>query len=170
MLTMVVAAVAAGLGSTALADPYKDLAAQGYRWVTVDGPYACPSKDDLRELSRHRTDLTELRMVQDLRSYYLIRGAIVQVVQEDAAGGMSQIHVPGHPTQVWTLTRFLSRKPIRDTLGVIETPTTSNMTPKEQMGHPAASPDSTEASSPTPQADAAAAKQPDATPAAEATK
>jgi hypothetical protein len=165
VLTIIVAAVAAGLGPTASADPYNELAAQGYRWVIVDGPYACPSRDDLRELSRHRTDLTELRMVQDLRTYYLIRGAIVQVVQQDAAAGMSQIHVPGHPTQVWTLTRFLSRKPIRDTLGVIETPTTSNMMPKEQMGHPAASPDTTGASSPTPQADAGAdaAKQQQAT-------
>lgn len=109
---MIVAAVAAGLGPMALADPYKDLAAQGYRWVIVDGPYACPSKDDPRELSSHRTDLTELRMAQDLRTYYLVRGGIVQVVQEDAATGMSQIHVPGHPMQVWTLTRFLGRKPI----------------------------------------------------------
>jgi hypothetical protein len=165
VLTMIVAAVAVGLGPTALADSYKDLAAQGYRWVTVDGPYACPSKEDLRELSRHHTDLAELTMIQDLRTYYLIRGAIVQVVQQDAAAGMSQIHVPGHPMTVWTLTRFLSRKPIPDTLGIVETPTTSNMMPKEQMGHPDASPDTTATSSPTPQADAGAgaAKQQGAT-------
>jgi hypothetical protein len=48
---------------------------------------------------------------------------------------------------------------------VIETPATSNMMPKEQMGHPAASPDTTGASSPTPQADTGATKQQDATPA-----
>jgi hypothetical protein len=107
----------------------------------------------------------ELKMVEELRTYYLIRGAIVQVDQEDAAAGMSQIHVPGHPKKVWTLTRFLSRKPIRDTLGIVETPTTSNMMPKEQMGHPAALSDTTAMPSPTPQADAGAAKQPDATPA-----
>jgi hypothetical protein len=133
--------------------------------VIVDGPYACPSKDDLRELSRHRTDLTELRMVQEVRTYYLIRGAIVQVVQADAASGMSQIHVPGHPRLVWTLTRFLSRKPIRDTLGVVETPTTSNMMPEEQMGVvPAGSLDTTATSGPTPKADAGAAQQQEATP------
>ena len=165
VLIIILAALAAALGPTALADPYKDLVAQGYRWVSVDGPYACPSKDDLRELSRHRTDLMELRMVEELRTYYLIRGAIVQVDQEDAAAGMSQIHVPGHFTKVWTLTRFLSRKPIRDTLGIFETPTTSNMMPKEQMGHPAALSDTTATPSPTPQADAGAAKQPHATPA-----
>ena len=92
--TIVLAAAAVGLGSTASADPYKDLAAQGYRWVAVDGPYACPSKDDLREITKHRTDRAELEMVQDLRAYYLIRGVIIQVVQEDAASGMSEIHLP----------------------------------------------------------------------------
>jgi len=45
VLTIILAAVAAGLAPTALADPYKNLAAQGYRWASVDGPYACRSKD-----------------------------------------------------------------------------------------------------------------------------
>ena len=27
---------------------YDNLAAEGYRWVTTDGPYACLSKDDLK--------------------------------------------------------------------------------------------------------------------------
>jgi hypothetical protein len=27
-----------------------DLAAQGYRWITIDGPYACLSQDDLRRV------------------------------------------------------------------------------------------------------------------------
>ena len=165
VLTIILATLAAGLAPTALADPYKDLAAQGYRWVSVDGPYACPSKDDLRKITKHRTDLMELRMAQELRTYYLIRGAIVQVDQVDAAAGMSQIHVPGHFTKVWTLTRFLSRAPIRDASGIFETPTTSNMMPKEQMGHPAALSDTTAKPSPTPQAGAGATKQPDATPA-----
>jgi hypothetical protein len=34
-------------------------------------------------------------MVSDLRAYYLIRGVIIQVVQEDAASGMSEVHLPG---------------------------------------------------------------------------
>ena len=165
-LIIILVAVVAGLDPAVLADPYNDLAAQGYRWVIVDGPYACPTKDDLREISRHRTDLMELRMVQELRAFYLIRGGIIQVDQEDAAAAMSQIHVPGHPMKVWTLTRFLSRKPIRDTFGAFETPTTSNMVPKEQMGVlPAASLDTTATSSPTPKANAGAAKQPDTEPA-----
>ena len=160
VLTIILAAVAAGLEPTALADPYKDLAAKGYRCVSVDGPYACRSKDDLREISRHRTrtDL-ELTMVQKLRAYYLIQGQIVQIDQEDAAAGVSQIHVPGHFVKVWTLTRFLSREPIRDASGIFETLTTLNMMPNEQMGFPAASPDKTATSSP--KARPGAAKQPD---------
>src|SRR5258708_23441492 len=153
--TIVLAAAAVGLGSTASADPYKDLAAQGYRWVIVDGPYACPSKDDLREITRHRTDRIELEMVQNLRAYYLIRGVIIQVVQDDAASGMSEIHLPGGFRTFWTLTRFLSRSPIRDTWGVVETPTTSSMMLQGQT-------ESTP--SPTPKADAGALNQQDATP------
>jgi hypothetical protein len=107
---IVLAAAAVALGSTASADPYKDFAAQGYRWVAVDGPYACPSKDDLQEITRHRTDLLEAKMVSDLRAYYLIRGVIVQVLQEDAASGMSEVHLPGGFKTFWTLKRFLSRK------------------------------------------------------------
>ena len=147
------AAVAAGLASTALADPYKELAAQGYRWVSVDGPYACRSKDDLRKITGHRTDDISKR-VQELGVYYLIQGQIVQTDQEDVAAGMSQFHVPGHATKVWTLTRFLSREPIRDASGIFETLTTLNMMPKEQMGFPIAVPDKTAASSPTPRASA----------------
>ena len=151
--TIVLAAAAVGLGFTASADPYKDLAAQGYRWVAVDGPYACPSKDDLREITRHRTDRIELEMVQDLRAYYLIRGVIIQVVQEDAASGMSQVRLPGGFRTFWTLTRFLSRSPIKDTFGVVETPTTSSMMLAGQT-----------MPSPTPKADADALNQQHAMP------
>jgi hypothetical protein len=157
---IVLAAAAVGLGSTASADPYKDLAAQGYRWVTVDGPYACPLKDDLQEITRHRTDLLEAKMVSDLRAYYLIRGVIVQVVQEDAVSGMSEVHLPGGFRTFWTLKRFLSRSPIKDTFGVVETPTTSNLLLQGQTA--VASPSS--ALTATPKADAGALNQQDATP------
>ena len=151
--TIVLAAVAVALGSTASADPYKDLAAQGYRWVTVDGPYACPSKADLQEITRHRTDLLEVKMVSELRAYYLIRGVIVQVVQEDAASGMSEVHLSGGFRTFWTLTRFLSKSPIKDTFGVVETPTTSTMVLAGQT-----------MASPTPKADADALNQQHAMP------
>jgi hypothetical protein len=124
--------------------------------VIVDGPYACPSKDDLREITRHRTDLLEVKMVSDLRAYYLIRGVIIQVVQEDAASGMSEVRLPGGFRIFWTVTRFLSRSPVRDTFGVVETPTTSNL--RLQGETAVASP------SETPKADAGALNQQDETP------
>jgi hypothetical protein len=151
--TIVLAVAAVGLGFTASADPNNDLTAQGYRWVAVDGPYACPSKDDLQEITRHHTDLLEVKMVSDLRAYYLIRGVIVQVLQENVASGMSQFHLPGGFKTFWTLKRFLSRSPIEDTFGVVETPTTSSMMLAGQT-----------MPSPTPKADADALNQQQATP------
>ncbi|HXM28597.1 MAG TPA: hypothetical protein VN957_21435 [Chthoniobacterales bacterium] len=156
--TIVLAVATIGLGSTASADPYKDLATQGYRWVIVDGPYACPSKDDLREITRHHTDRIELEMVQNLRAYYLIRGTIIQVVQEDAASGISEVHLPGGFRTFWTVTRFLSRSPIRDTFGVVQTPTTSDLLLQGQTV--VASPTPSE----PPKTDAGALNQQDATP------
>jgi hypothetical protein len=95
--TIVLAVAAVGLGFTASADPNKDLTAQGYRWVAVDGPYACPSKDDLQEITRHRTDLLEVKMVSDLRAYYLIRGVIVQVLQGCRNSTSQEVSRPSGP-------------------------------------------------------------------------
>jgi len=120
--TLISLAAAVLLTSRGFAAPYDDLAAKGYRWVTTNGPYACPSKDDLRQIIRHHTDETELQMIEQPRAYYLIEGAIVQVVLEDAAAGMSQIRSAGIGPDVWTLTKFLSRHPIRNTDGEIEVP------------------------------------------------
>jgi hypothetical protein len=69
-----------------------------------------------------RTDLTEVQMIEESRAYYLIKGAIVQVVLEDAAAGMSRIHSPEIGSDVWTLTRFLSKRPVRSPDGEIEVP------------------------------------------------
>jgi hypothetical protein len=82
-----VGAAALGTVSTALAANYDDLVAQGYRWVIVDGPYGCPSKADLQQITKYRTDDAELAMVGQLRAYYLIPGEVVQVVQEDTVSG-----------------------------------------------------------------------------------
>jgi hypothetical protein len=117
-----VGAIAFGPVSTALAANYNDFVAQGYRWVTVDGPYGCPVKADLQQITKNRTEDTELAMVEQLRAYYLIPGNVVRIVQEDKASGMSQIRAAGIVRDLWTFTKFLSRRPIRDTYGVIETP------------------------------------------------
>ena len=52
-LLIIVSIEAAALGTVpaALAANYDYLVAQGYRWVTVDGPYGCPSKADLRQIT-----------------------------------------------------------------------------------------------------------------------
>jgi hypothetical protein len=110
-----VAVIAFGLTLAGLAANYNDFAANGYRWVAVDGPYGCPSRDDL-----------ELQFIEQVRAYYLVRGALVRVVQEDAASGVSQIHATGITKDLWTLTKFLSRRPIRDAYGAIESPETES--------------------------------------------
>jgi hypothetical protein len=122
-----VASAAVVLTSVGLAASYDELAAKGYRWVTVDGPYGCPFKDDLRQITKNRTDEIELRMVEQLRAYYLIPGGIVQLVRQDTASGMSQIHSAEIVTDLWTLTIFLSKRPIKNTYGAIETPETSGL-------------------------------------------
>jgi hypothetical protein len=105
-----------------LATNYYDLVAQGYRWATVDGPYASPAKDDLRQILKGYSEDKELELVEQLRVYYLVPGTIVQVVHTDAASGMSQIRINGIARDLWTLSKFLSRRPVVDPCGVVETP------------------------------------------------
>jgi hypothetical protein len=120
--TLLSVGVAILLTSQGFAVPYDDLATKGYRWVNTNGPYACPSKDDLRQIIKRHTDEAEVQMIEQLRAYYLIEGAVVQVVLEDAAAGMSQIRSAEIGPDVWTLTMFLSKHPVRNTDGEIEVP------------------------------------------------
>jgi hypothetical protein len=125
LTVLAVTAVAVGTVSAGLANNYDALVAQGYRWVTVNGPYGCPSKADLRQISQYGTEKTELEMVEQLRAYYLISGTMVQVIQEDTASGTAQVRVAGIVTDLWTFTKFLTKRPIKDPYGVIETPDTA---------------------------------------------
>ena len=61
-------------------------------------------------------------MVSQGGVYYLIRGVIVQVVQEDKASGLSQVHWDGIAADLWTPSKFLSRHPITNILGTISVP------------------------------------------------
>ena len=117
-----VATVAVGLASAGLAASYDDLIRQGYRWVTVDGPLACVSKDDLRQMLDKPSDELKLKMVEEIRAYFLIRGSVVRVVTEETSSGLSQINIPGITQNLWTLTKFLTKQPIKDIIGRIETP------------------------------------------------
>ena len=108
--------------SAALADKYDDFVAKGYRWVTTDGPFACTSKEASQRLAKDQSEENRLRMVSQGGVYYLIRGVIVQVVQEDKASGMSQVHWDGIVGNLWTPSKFLSKHPITNVLGTIAVP------------------------------------------------
>ena len=123
------ATAAITLTSTALGDKYADLVAKGYRWATVDGLYACVSKDDVRRMANNPGDEVELKMVEQVKAYFLTPGTIVQVTEEDAGSGLSKIRMAGITVDLWTLTRFLSKHAVKDTYGVVETPETSGLIP-----------------------------------------
>src|ERR1700751_1937347 len=129
-----VAAAAITLTSSALGDEYSDLVAKGYRWATADGLYACVSKDDVRRMVNNPTspagDEVALKMVEQVKAYYLIPGAIVQVIEDDPSSGLSKIRMAGITVDLWTPTRFLSKHAVKDTYGVIETPETSGLIPE----------------------------------------
>jgi hypothetical protein len=131
---LVFTAISFGLTCAALADNYSDLVAQGYRWITVDGPYACDSQQDVQRITSHRTDAVELQMIENLQAYYLIPGTLVQVVQNDVAMGMSQIRLGGITRDLWTYTKFLSKRPIEDPYGIIENPENSGLIPTATTG------------------------------------
>ena len=105
-----------------LAGKYDDLTGKGYRWVIADGPYACTAEEDVLGIVTHHTDANELQVIEDIRCYYLVPGTIVKVITEDPATGMSRVFLPSVTTPLWTYTSFLSKHPVKDTYGVIETP------------------------------------------------
>jgi hypothetical protein len=99
--------------------PAEDLAAKGYRWVTVDGPYAGTTEQDVRKITSSRTDLVELHMVEEGKAYYLIPGMLVRVTRADQANGMSEILLGGITKPLWTYNRFLTARPIHDIYGIV---------------------------------------------------
>ena len=124
---LAIAAAAVTLTSTASADKYGDLVAQGFRWANVNGLYACVSKDDVPRVLSHPSDEVVLKLVEQVKAYFLTPGTIVQVTEEDTHSGLSKIHMAGIAFDLWTPTRFLSKHPIKDTYGVVETPETSGL-------------------------------------------
>src|SRR6266403_1434654 len=98
LVISVMTGVGLALTCTALADNYNDLAEQGYRWVRVNGPYACNTEQDVERITAHHTDAAELDVVQNIKCYYLIPGTIVQVITQDPARGMSEMRLAGVPS------------------------------------------------------------------------
>ncbi len=102
---------------------YSDWVAKGYRWVAIDGPYACPSKEDLDRILKDPSDSNKLKMVEQIKAYYLIGGNLVHVVKENAGpGGVTVIRIDGVTRDLYTLNKFLSKRPIPDSTGKIEGP------------------------------------------------
>jgi hypothetical protein len=131
---LVFSVIAFGLTSAAWTEDFKALAAKGYRWVTVNGPFACATEQDVRHITSDPTDSTELNMVEDGGAYYLIPGTLVQVVQDDQVSGMSQILIGGIVKPLWTYTGFLTANPIQDTYGIVETPENTGLIDTGDIG------------------------------------
>jgi hypothetical protein len=130
LLISFMTAVSLGLICTVLGgDNYGALAAQGYRWVIINGPYACITEQDAKRITAHHTDAIELQVVENVECYYLIPGTIVQVIKEDPARGISEVRFGSITRSLWTYNRFLSKFPVKDTYGVIETPESSGLIP-----------------------------------------
>ena len=111
-------------GDNAVAGKFGDLAAKGYRWVIVDGPYACPKREDAITVAEHpQTGVDENNPT---KSYYLVKGSIVQLLQTD--GVVSRIRLAGITSYLWTMTRFLSKQPLKNAYGITETPETAGLT------------------------------------------
>lgn len=133
----------------AFADNYSEWVAKGYRWVNVNGPYACISEQQVQQITGRHSDQTELQMLQNVQAYYLIPGTIALVIKENPASGMTQMHLSGITTPLWTYTKFLSKRPVRDALGNTQTPQTSGFFPTSDTGSNAKAPDNSGAA-PTP--------------------
>jgi hypothetical protein len=130
LLISFITAVSFGLACVVLGgDNYSALAAKGYRWVTVNGPYACTTEQDAERIVAHHTDAMELQVVENIECYYLIPGTIVQVIKEDPTRGISEIRLGSITRSLCTYSRFLSKRPVKDTYGVIETPENSGLIP-----------------------------------------
>jgi hypothetical protein len=67
--TVIFGALVFGLASAALSINDAKPAANEYRWIVADGPYASPSKGDLRQITKYHTDETEVRIVDELRGH-----------------------------------------------------------------------------------------------------
>lgn len=125
IVSIVLSVIALSFPVSVRANDFTRLVEEGYRWATVNGPYACANEDALRQITTERTDATELRMVEAGDAFYLIPGTLVQIVKDDRTGGMSEILLGGITKPLWTYTRFLTAEPIHDTYDIIEIPQTA---------------------------------------------
>ena len=121
-LFLVIGVLPATLGAD-----YKDWVAQGYRWSTVSGLHAYRNKDDAKN---ERSRREKKSVSEEVRyAYYLRPGKVVLVVATDAADGLSQIRMGGISSDLWTPTKYLSTRPVKNSVGKIETPDMAGILP-----------------------------------------
>jgi hypothetical protein len=119
ILSLVVLLITGALAATLAAD-YQDWVAQGYRWSLVSGLHAYRNKDDAKN---ERSRREKKSVSEEVRyAYYLRPGKVVLVVGTDAANGLSQIRMGGITSDLWTPTKYLSTRPVKNSVGKIETP------------------------------------------------
>ena len=116
-----------GVLPATLAADYKDWVAQGYRWSLVSGLHAYRNKDDAKNERSRRENKSVSEEVR--YAYYLRPGKVVLVVATDAAGGLSQIRMGGISSDLWTPTKYLSTRPVKNSVGKIETPDMAGILP-----------------------------------------
>ena len=116
-----------GVLQATLAADSKDWAAKGYRWSLVSGLHAYRNKDDAKNERSRREKKSVSEEVQ--YAYYLRPGKVVLVVTTDAADGLSQIRMGGISSDLWTPTKYLSTRPVKNTVGKIETPDMAGILP-----------------------------------------
>ena len=116
-----------GVLPATLAADYKDWAAQGYRWSLVSGLHAYRNKDDAKNERSRRENKSVSEEVR--YAYYLRPGKVVLVIATDAADGLSQIRMGGIASDLWTPTKYLSTRPVKNSVGKIETPDMAGILP-----------------------------------------
>jgi hypothetical protein len=116
-----------GILPAIMAADYSHWVAQGYRWSSVSGLHAYRNKDDAKN---ERSRREKKSVSEEVRyAYYLRPGKVVLVVATDAADGLSQIRMGGISSDLWTPTKYLSTRPIKNSVGKIETPDMSGILP-----------------------------------------
>src|SRR5258708_21986744 len=82
--------------------------------------HAYISKDDAKN-DRSRNDRSSVSE-KGRYAYYLRPGKLVLVVGTDSAEGLCQIRMGGIASDLWTANKYLSTRPVRNSVGKIETP------------------------------------------------
>ena len=126
VLSLTLLLIVCALPATLAAD-YKDWVAQGYRWSLVSGLHAYRKKDDAKNERSRRENKSVSEEVR--YAYYLRPGKVVLVVATDAPDGLSQIRMGGISSDLWTPTKYLSSRPVKNSVGKIETPDMAGIIP-----------------------------------------